>query len=185
MLSHLIRSRTLWLAILRSEKSQPGRLNTSARALFTSQIQRTDSPGITPIEDFLDLKFEQKENETYVEAVPIDTGREGRVIQVPSSKEACALCRLNLKNLNYTDVMILSQFVKRDGSLATYHESKLCPKQYRNIIRLIKQAQRCNLISRPANYLVPGPWHDLNTYLERDRRRDQPMKIVKKEYWKM
>lgn len=103
----------------------------------------------------------------------------------PESDTACALCKLNLKNLNYTDVMILSQFIAPDGTLLTYHESRLCTKQYNKVMGLIKRAQRCNLIKRPADYLSPGPWHDLNTYLEPDRRRDQPMKVIKKEYWKI
>lgn len=101
------------------------------------------------------------------------------------SSVACLLCRLNLRGLNYTDVKILSQFMNPDGSLKTYHESQICSKQYIKVKRLIKQAQRCNLIKRPADYLVPGPWHDLNTYIEVDRRRDQPMTVVKKEYWKI
>lgn len=135
------------------------------------------------IEDYLDVKIEERENETYVEGLPVETGREKSVVKVES--KACALCRLNLFGLHYTDIMILAQFIKRDGSIATYHESKLCTKQYLQVKRLIKQAQRCNLIKRPPDYLVPGPWHDLNTYLEIDRKRDQPMKIVKPEYWKM
>lgn len=128
-----------------------------------------------------------KDNETYIEAEPIPSGREGRVINVVSSNNpnACALCRLNLRNLHYTDVMILSQWIKKDGSIATYEESKLCTKQYKKITKLVQKAQRCNLIKRPADYFVPGGWHDLNTYLEPDRRRDQPMKVVRKEYWKL
>lgn len=137
----------------------------------------------TSVEDYLDLKIEEKENETYIEAVPIPTGREDKLVKVES--KACVLCRLNLKNLNYTDVMILSQFIKKDGTIATLHESQLCPKQHWKVRQLITKAQRCNLIKRPADYLVTGPWHDLNTYLEPDRRRDQPMKIIKKEYWKL
>lgn len=139
------------------------------------------------LEDFLELKIDTKDDVTHVEAVPVPTGREGLVVQVQSelNKEACSLCRLNLKNLAYTDVMIISQFIKKDGSLATIEESKLCAKQYKRVKMLIAQAQRCNLIERPADYLVPGAWHDLNTYLERDRKRDQPMKVIKKQYWKL
>lgn len=138
----------------------------------------------TSVEDFLNLNIQEKEKETYIDAELVATGREGKVINIKSDT-ACALCKLNLKNLNYTDVMILSQFIKKDGSLATYHESKLCSKQYIRVKTLIKQAQRCNLIKRPADYFVPGAWHDFNTYLEPDRKRDQPMKVIKKEYWKL
>lgn len=133
-------------------------------------------------EEFLKLSLEEREDGTYVDAKPISTGRENILISKKSG-DSCVLCSLNLRNLNYTDVLILSQFIKKDGSLATYHESKLCSKQYRKVMKLIQQAQRCNLIERPPDYLVPGPWHDLNTYIEPDRRRDQPMKIINKAYW--
>lgn len=146
-------------------------------------INAISSRSIGNLEDFLDLKVETKEGATYVEARPVSTGRENKIINIDSS--ACVLCRLNLKNLDYTDVKILSQFIKCDGSVATFHESKLCSRQYNIVTQLIKKAQRCNLIPRPADYFVPGAWHELNTYLESDRRRDQPMKVIKKEYWKL
>lgn len=135
------------------------------------------------LEPNLDTVITSNERETLVKAIPRPSGREGKVIDIKS--DACPLCRLNLKNLNYTDVMILDQFVKSDGSLATFHESKLCTKQYLKVVRLINRARRCNLLKRPADYLVPGPWHDFNTYLEPDRKRDQPMKVIKKEFWKL
>lgn len=138
-----------------------------------------------PIEDFLDLEVDTKGDVTHVKAIPVPTGRENKLVKVDDGSKACTLCRLNLKNLNYTDVKILGQYIKRDHSLASLEESKLCSKQYRKIKNLIKQAQRCNLIQRPADYLVPGYWHDLNTYLEPDRRRDQPMKVIKTQYWKI
>lgn len=146
-------------------------------------ITRNNHDQTTWLEDNLKLKVDEGSDKTYVEAIPTNTGREGKVLK--SDPGCCTLCRLNLRNLQYTDVMILSQYIKRNGQLVTYHESKLCTSQYRKIIRLIKQAQRCNLIQRPADYLSPGPWHDLNTYLEPDRKRDQPMKVVKPEYWKI
>lgn len=135
------------------------------------------------LEDYLDIQVQESEDGTYIEALPKPTGRQSKLIKVPS--KACALCSLNLTKLDYTDVMILQQFIKADGSLSTLHESQLCAKQYYRVKNLIEKAQRCNLIKRPSDYLVPGPWHDLNTYLEPDRRRDQPMKIIKKEYWKI
>lgn len=138
------------------------------------------------VEDNLNLVVHDKDGETIIEAEPRKTGRESLVVNSPDhSCGGCALCRLNLKGLDYTDVMILSQFIKRDGSLATRHESKLCNSSYYRVKRLIHQAQRCNLIKRPDNYFRPGTWHDMNTYLERDRNRDQPMTVVKKEYWRI
>ena len=159
----------------------------SSRSFLTSPtlfVEMQENAQVNALEDNLELRIKDSEKETYVEAIPVKTGREGKVIETPS-KHACALCRLDLPSLDYTDVLILDQFIKKNGSIVTFHESKLCSKQYRKITKLIEQAQRCNLVKRPADYLVPGPWHDLNTYLEPDRKRDQPMKIIKKEYWKI
>lgn len=163
-------------------------LQRSSRQLYVKPIDLQQSQ--TPlkcdfIEDNLRLQVHTKDNQTLVEAIPCPTGREGKVVHVDDSSGSCALCRLNLKNLHYTDVKILSQFVKKNGSIVTYHESNLCSKQYNKVLKLIKQAWRCNLMDRPADYLVPGPWHDLNTYLEIDRKRDYPLKVVKKQYWKI
>lgn len=160
----------------------------SSRKLFLKQIYLQQSSHLSNsefIEDNLRLQVQTNEHETKVEAIPIPSGREGRLIQIGESSGACALCRLNLTNLRYTDVKILSQFVKKNGSVVTFHESKLCTKQYRRVMSLIKKAWRCNLMERPNDYLVPGPWHDLNTYLEYDRKRDFPMKVIKKQYWKI
>lgn len=132
------------------------------------------------------MTIDKEKNETYINANLTPSKREGRVVEQPEkSTSACVLCRLNLPKLNYTDVLILSQFLEKDGSLLTYHETRLCSKQYKKVKTLIAQAQRCNLMPRPADYLVPGAWHDLNTYIEPDRKRDQPMKVIKKEYWKI
>lgn len=162
------------------------RMGISTSQTLANKQDKPDDNKRLWVEDNLYLDIKESENETIVEAIPTKTGREQRLIPAePSHSEACALCRLNLRNLDYTDVLILAQFIKKNGSIVTYHESKLCGKQYRKVVRLIARAQRCNLIKRPADYLVPGPWHDLNTYIEPDRRRDQPMKVIKKEYWRV
>ena len=159
---------------------------SSVCSRFMSTSPTTLQADASYIEDNLKLEVKELPKETHIEAIPTDTGR-GKSLLKPHDAHtgACALCRLNLRNLNYTDVMILSQFIKRNGSMVTYHESKLCSKQYFRVVDLIKKAQRCNLIQRPPDYLVPGAWHDLNTYIETDRKRDQPMKVIKKEYWKL
>lgn len=168
-----------------SSKSVPWLRLAQMQTASVPRLMSTGRESSHYIEDNLKLKITESPNETYIDVEPVNTGRENRLIEVPEATKACVLCRLNLTNLDYTDVMILGQFVKRNGSIVTFHESNLCPKQYTKILRLIKKAQRCNLMERPADYLVPGPWHNMNTYLELDRRRDQPMKVVKKEYWKL
>lgn len=133
----------------------------------------------------IDIRTEERNKETYIDAVPAAEEEAKFRFPEPQHKEPCVLCRLNLHNLNYTDVKILGQYLKSDGSVMTQAESQLCGRQYRKVESLIKKARRCNLIAREPGYFVPGPWHDMNTYLEIDRKRDQPMKVIKPEYWKL
>lgn len=135
----------------------------------------------------VEITEDEGTNTTHIKSIACPTGREGKVVPTPDNTindKACSLCRLNLRNLSYTDVLILEQFIGPDGKQFTRHESNLCQRKFMLVKTLIEKARRCNLIDRPSDYFVPGPWHDLNTYLERDRKRDQPMRVVKKQYWK-
>lgn len=60
----------------------------------------------------------------------------------------------------------------------------LCARSYAKVANLVKQAQAARLMPRPPGYEVTGPWEDENRYFEWPRRnRDQPMRIIRKEYW--
>jgi hypothetical protein len=61
----------------------------------------------------------------------------------------------------------------------------LCNRSYNTVRNLVLKAQRCQLMPRPADYQSYGPWDELNTYYEYPvRYRDQPMRIIKPEFWK-
>lgn len=61
----------------------------------------------------------------------------------------------------------------------------LCNRQYNKVISLIRLAQRSQLMPRPNDYVVYGPWDSLNTYSQRFKKpRDQPINIIKPEYWR-
>lgn len=167
---------TLLLKFMSSNSIEPSGVSYAVAVMALVKSLKEDPGAIVDLNKIHDIiEREDKDKDE-------DKDR-NQVIVKPS--RACALCSLNLRKLDYTDVMILSQFIKVDGSITPYNESQLCGKQYNRVKKLIEQAQRCNLIKRPPDYFVPGPWHDLNTYLEIDRKRDQPMKIIKKEYWKL
>ena len=81
--------------------------------------------------------------------------------------------------------MILEQFLDPDGNVLSFKDSQLCGRKYFLVTSLIKQAQRCRLLPRPANYPVYAGWDNYNTYVEFPRRyRDQPMHIIQKNYWR-
>lgn len=85
---------------------------------------------------------------------------------------------------NVKDVLILGQFLKKDGNIMTFQESQLCGRKYFLVKQLIKKAQICKLLPRPSEWEVYGAWDELNTYHDwPPRYRDQPMKIIQKHYW--
>ena len=83
------------------------------------------------------------------------------------------------------DVLILNQFVGSDHKVMSREETGLCYGKQRLVQKLVRQAQKCKLLPRPADYEVFGPWDNMNTYVEwPPKRRDQPIKVVQPEYWK-
>lgn len=134
------------------------------------------------------LKESKHGDMTVVEAEKIPSPRENKIIEPPEeakSTNACPICRLGMRRLVYTDVLILSQFLDNRHKLMSIEDTKLCPKSYNQVRRLVGIAQKCKLLPRPADYEVYGLWDRLNTYHDRyNRKRDQEMKVVKEGYWK-
>lgn len=82
-------------------------------------------------------------------------------------------------------MLILSQFVESNGEVMSQKTTGLCNKMHKKVQRLVLQSQRSKLMPRPLNFESYGPWDELNTYYEFPvRYRDQPMRLIKQEYWK-
>ena len=82
------------------------------------------------------------------------------------------------------DVLILNQFVESNGKVMPQSITGLCNKMNARVNQLVKKAQTCKLLPRPADYKSYGPWDQLNTYYEWPVRvRDQPIKLVEPKYW--
>ena len=80
-------------------------------------------------------------------------------------------------------MLILSQYMDEDHNIVPFRKSGLCGRKYFLMNMLIQQAQKCNLVPKPKNHVKFGPWEDLNHYVDfPNRRRDQPMKIIKPYY---
>ncbi|XP_071535247.1 large ribosomal subunit protein mL66 [Panulirus ornatus] len=61
----------------------------------------------------------------------------------------CPLCALNL-NLKHTDVLILSQFLRKDGCLLPSRVTGLCAKQQRRVSLLVAMSQKAGLMPNLA-----------------------------------
>jgi ribosomal protein S18 len=77
------------------------------------------------------------------------------------SRIECVLTRLEgpLANLNYTDVLVLSQFLRPDGSVLPRSVTKLTWRQHNRIEKFIWQARKAGLLpadsSKPPFTLPP------------------------------
>lgn len=63
--------------------------------------------------------------------------------------KACPLCALDL-DVKHTDVLILSQFMRSDGSVLPRRVTGLCSKQQRRITWLVIMAQKAGLMPNLA-----------------------------------
>ena len=134
-----------------------------------------------------EIRETTKGSTTVVEGIQVASPRASNLAVAPpeAKADACPLCRLGIKNLKYTDVLILNQFMEPGGKLMSIRDSKLCGSQYTRVKFLVQKAQMCKLLPRPADYEVYGPWDKLNTYHDwPPRKRDQIMKQIQPYYWK-
>ena len=86
-------------------------------------------------------------------------------------------------SLTKQDVLILSQYLNEDNKIVSFPKSQLCGRKYFLMQILIQQAQKCNLLPKPKDHVKYGPWEDLEHYVDYpNRRRDDPMKIIRPYY---
>ncbi|CAL8313669.1 unnamed protein product [Lota lota] len=104
---------------------------------------------------------------------------EGHTVDVPAAPEPpnpaakCPIYRWNLQNkYNYTDVLLLSQFIRSDGGMLPKRITGLCPEEHRKVEICVKMAHRAGLLpdhkpKLPADHVPRRPKPQLNRYLTR------------------
>lgn len=115
-----------------------------------------------------EVRQRQEGNTTVIEGVFIDSPRKGFVVKPKHTSSACPLCRLGLKRLNHTDVLILSQFMDSRGNLLPRNVTGLCAKQHKIVGTLLYQAQRTGLIYN-EEHIPKERWQELNNYFGRTK----------------
>ncbi|CAM4563304.1 unnamed protein product [Leuciscus chuanchicus] len=92
----------------------------------------------------------------------------------PNPKAACPIYRWNLQNkYNYTDVLLLSQFIRSDGGMLPRRITGLCAQEHNKIAICVQMAHRAGLLPdhRPrlpeGHVPKPKPNPPLNRYLTR------------------
>ncbi|XP_065121770.1 large ribosomal subunit protein mL66 [Paramisgurnus dabryanus] len=115
---------------------------------------------------------EQKEGKTTVIEGVIEPTSE--VPQPPNPTAKCPIYRWNLQNkYNYTDVLLLSQFIRSDGGMLPRRITGLCAHEHTKVAICVQMAHRAGLLPdhRPrlpeGHVPKPKPNPPLNRYLTR------------------
>ncbi|EDV28361.1 uncharacterized protein TRIADDRAFT_53948 [Trichoplax adhaerens] len=64
----------------------------------------------------------------------------------------CPICRNNIKNFGYKDVLLLKQFISDEGRIYGKRKTGLCAKQHRKVLKAIKRSRAEGLL---PNYKAP------------------------------
>jgi small subunit ribosomal protein S18 len=94
---------------------------------------------------------DKKNNVTIIEGKYLDDASESDKSSFKyehDSHSACALCKLEKMDIyvQHTDVLILRQFLKDDGTLLPIKVTQLCKKQYDKLRVIARQAHRAGLL---------------------------------------
>ncbi|KAM7395562.1 hypothetical protein PAMA_007027 [Pampus argenteus] len=104
---------------------------------------------------------------------------EGQILDVsagpqpPNPIAKCPIYRWNLQHkYNYTDVLLLSQFIRSDGGMLPRRITGLCTEEHRKIVICVQMAQRAGLLpdhkpKLPEGHVPKKPKPQLNRYLTR------------------
>ncbi|XP_008288916.1 large ribosomal subunit protein mL66 [Stegastes partitus] len=104
---------------------------------------------------------------------------EGRILDVPAAPQPpnpeakCPIYRWNLQHkYNYTDVLLLSQFIRADGGMLPRRITGLCLEEHRKISICVQMAHRAGLLpdhkpKLPEGHVPKRPKQQLNRYLTR------------------
>ncbi|KAG8454519.1 hypothetical protein GDO86_000946 [Hymenochirus boettgeri] len=90
----------------------------------------------------------------------------------PNPAGQCPICRWNLKHkYSYTDVLLLSQFIRSDGGMLPRRVTGLCTEEHRKVEACVKMSHRAGLLPNHRPRLpeghVPKPKFQFNRYLTR------------------
>nr|XP_046228847.1 39S ribosomal protein S18a, mitochondrial [Scatophagus argus] len=93
--------------------------------------------------------------------------------QPPNPAAKCPIYRWNLQHkYNYTDVLLLSQFIRSDGGMLPRRITGLCLEEHRKIAICVQMAHRAGLLpdhkpKLPEGHVTKRPKPQLNRYLTR------------------
>ncbi|KAK0086232.1 hypothetical protein PV325_003540 [Microctonus aethiopoides] len=116
------------------------------RNFIISQPRRSIS--VTPIARLKEIIKRKEGNTLIIEAKIVPDAQESKLIE-QASNGACFLCSTGLQ-IKHTDVLILSQFLRSNGTIMPRRITGLCKIQQKRINSLVAMAQKAGLMPNIA-----------------------------------
>ncbi|XP_074540653.1 large ribosomal subunit protein mL66 [Halichoeres trimaculatus] len=126
------------------------------------------------------LTFQSRGIRQVVEKVEAKTTTiQGNILDIPPGPQPpnptakCPIYRWNLQHkYNYTDVLLLSQFIRSDGGMLPRRITGLCSEEHKKIAICVQMAHRAGLLpdhkpKLPEGHVPKRPKPQLNRYLTR------------------
>ncbi|XP_072218704.1 large ribosomal subunit protein mL66 [Leuresthes tenuis] len=161
-------------SVLRSVWTSFAGLRLSTTGINVSLLQRVNVPQLSAF---------TIQNRSLRQVVENQEGKtihvEGKILDVPAGPQPpnptakCPIYRWNLQNkYNYTDVLLLSQFIRSDGGMLPRRITGLCPEEHRKIAICVQMAHRAGLLpdhkpKLPEGHVPKRAKLQLNRYLTR------------------
>ncbi|XP_030637958.1 large ribosomal subunit protein mL66 [Chanos chanos] len=128
------------------------------------------SCSILPNRSIRQVVEKQEGRTTVMEGVSVEAAQ---TAQPPNPTAHCPIYRWNLQNkYSYTDVLLLSQFIRSDGGMLPRRITGLCSQEHRKIAICVQMAHRAGLLPDhkpplPEGHVPKNPKPKLNRYLTR------------------
>ncbi|XP_022593723.1 39S ribosomal protein S18a, mitochondrial [Seriola dumerili] len=161
-------------SVLRSVWTSFAGLKLGGTATSASTLQRINVPQLSALtiqsRGIRQVVEKQEDKATIVEGQIVDIPPGP---QPPNPSAKCPIYRWNLQHkYNYTDVLLLSQFIRSDGGMLPRRITGLCPEEHRKIAICVQMAHRAGLLpdhkpKLPEGHVPKTPKPQLNRYLTR------------------
>ncbi|XP_014205888.1 39S ribosomal protein S18a, mitochondrial [Copidosoma floridanum] len=127
------------------------------------QFDQLRSISLSAARNLKEIRETKIGNTTIVEAVYVPQEKENLFLK-PKGNGACSLCSTNV-DLKYTDVLILKQFLRKDGCMLPRRITGLCNIQQKRVGIMVEMARRAGLLGslKPRHKRL---WKGLNTYYD-------------------
>ncbi|KAG5319023.1 RT18A protein, partial [Pseudoatta argentina] len=112
----------------------------------------------------------KEDNVLTIEAIRVPHKKEHLLLK--SKSNACSLCATGL-DVKHTDVLILNQFLRKNGTMLPRRVTGLCTVQQHRVTILMTMAKRAGLLPDkiPKQVMAIEKWRKYNTYFDENTIR--------------